>query len=228
MSGIFFRSKVSASRLFRFTGIAALLTVLAFMASASPPVVQWFQGFEVDNVWHSSPALDPVRVPSGTGGVTSKTGAFHAEVALGNATNWGGYNSVFPTNGYTTSVDIYLDMAGGWANDKRFDWSSAINNPGGTHRRDFIFNGGYYTDGTAPGSGPRFVFSASNTTLGWPKDPARGPVAVNVTGWYTMRHTFLPGPGGVLIVKLELIAPSGVVAGTWSLSDPTDIIGGTV
>ncbi len=229
MSNIFFGSRARSSRLFRFTGIAALLAILAFVASASPPVVQWFQGFEVDNVWSPSPANDPVRVPSGTGGITSKTGAFHAEVAAGKSTRWGGYNSVFPTNGYTTSVDIYLDMAGGWANDRRFDWSSAINMPDGvTHRRDFVISGGYYSDAGPYGSGPRFVFNASTTTPGWPRNPARGPVAVYVTGWYTMRHTFLPGPGGVLIVKMEVITPSGTVAGTWSESDPTDIIGTTV
>ena len=47
-------------------------------------------------------------------GVPSKTGAFHAEDTnfSGNTfTQWGGYSKTFPVGGYTTSVDVYLDIS---------------------------------------------------------------------------------------------------------------------
>ena len=56
-------------------------------------------------------------------------------------TRLGGYSSTFPTNGYTTSVDIYLDMRHG-RHRRQFEWSSAISNTAGGHRRDFIFHVG--------------------------------------------------------------------------------------
>ena len=83
-------------------------------------------------------------------------------------TRHGGYSSTFPTNGYTTSVDIYLDMTKATGGDRRFDWSSAINKPDGTHGRDFIFNVGSYAD--APGT---VLVSASNNAPGDPTDRCR-------------------------------------------------------
>ena len=74
-------------------------------------------------------------------------------------TRLGGYSSTFPTNGYTTSVDIYLDMAQKRAGgtDLRFDWDSAISNATGGYGRDFVFN-----VGTNPAVAGQFLVSASN------------------------------------------------------------------
>ena len=59
-------------------------------------------------------------------------------------TRLGGYNGTFPTNGYTTSVDVYLDMAQNSVvgTDLRFDWTSAVSNATGGYGRDFVFNAG--------------------------------------------------------------------------------------
>lgn len=184
---------------------------------------QYFQGFEVDAAWGG----DPTRVASGTGGITSRTGGFHAQAVAGNFTRFGGYSSVFPSLGFTTSVDVYFDMAGGYSNDTRFAYTSAASQPNGDHRRDFVFSCGFYSDGPPYGSGNRFVCSASNNAPGWPKDPGRSPVFVNTTGWYTLKHTFRNN-GGVLAVDMVLLDSVGGVKGTWTLSDPTDIIGTTV
>src|SRR5437879_3705984 len=86
----------------------AVLTTL-MLAVASPASATFFQGFETDaNGWFNA-----TRVSSGTHGVPSKTGAFHAEDPTngGSFTRWGGYSKTFPPGGYTTSVDIYLDIA---------------------------------------------------------------------------------------------------------------------
>src|SRR6187401_787878 len=105
------------------------------------PAAPYFQGFETDTGGWSVGAN---RVASGTNGVTSLQGAFHGQdltPTAGDAfNNWGGYSSVFPAGGYRTIVYVHLDMATASPNDTRFDFSSAINNTGGTFRRDFVFN----------------------------------------------------------------------------------------
>ncbi|RKY21457.1 MAG: hypothetical protein DRQ55_04340 [Planctomycetota bacterium] len=209
-----------------------------------------FQGFETDlDGWEvfSSPSFFATRVPSGTDGVTSATGAWHATGSAMDgvqpAGNWGGYGghcdcassscggTEFPQHGYTTVIDIYLDMAGGWATDTRFDFSSAINKPDGFHRRDFIFNAGFYeaADPAAPGSGTdRFIVSASNNSGQPPFNPPALPVAITATGWYTFEHRFYAAAGNVLAVDLTITDTSGAVMGSWTRSDPSDIVGSTV
>jgi hypothetical protein len=190
-------------------------------AGAVAPTTVYFNGFETDiDGWDS-----PIRVISGTNGITSASGDYYAE-ATTDFTRWGGYNSVFPAGGYITSIDIYLDMNGGFANDTRFDWTSAVSTPANTHRRDFIFNGGFYNDATGPGAGQnRFVFSASNNAPGWPKNPGRDPFAVTTTGWYTLQHLFYDSGSSVLAVEMSILDSSGTVLHTWTLSDPSDVIG---
>src|SRR5206468_5222849 len=128
---------------------ACLLAAGLILGATSPAFATFFQGFETDTAgW-----FGVTRVPTLTNGVPSKTGGFHAEDAgdppntSGNAfTRWGGYSATFPVGGYTTSVDVYLDilppyMNGSvmpYTNDTRFDWSSAISTPGCVHRRDFV------------------------------------------------------------------------------------------
>lgn len=197
---------------------------------AMPTVADRFaNGFETDiDGWFT-----PTRVASGTNGVTSADGAWHAETGgAGPFTRWGGYTSTFPTGGYTTSLDIYLDVDAGLANDTRFDWSSAISTPAGGHRRDFVFNAGFYDDATGPGAGTdRYVISASpNATRSssYPKNPGRDPISIDTSGWYTFQHRFYDSGGGVLAVDLSILDDSGTVIHTWTLSDPTDVIGSTV
>ncbi len=122
--------------------VALTALVSASAASAATPT-PFFNGFETDTSgWFS----DITRVSSGTNGVPSADGSWHAEVGSGSAfTRWGGYTDEFPENGYLTSVDVYFDLDQCPANDTRFDWSSAVSTPANTHRRDFIFNMGCFT-----------------------------------------------------------------------------------
>jgi hypothetical protein len=178
---------------------------------------------------------DATRVPSGTSGIPSASGAYHAIDGGGAFTTWGGYNygagNAVPTafQEYTTSIQIYLNVNGGAANDTRFDFSSAINNAGGTHLRDFIFNGGFYNDNTGPGAGTdRFVFSASNNSQpgsAFAKNPGRDPIAISSSGWYTFEHHFYNN-GGVLAADLSIFDPTNALVHTWTLSNPTDLIAG--
>jgi hypothetical protein len=203
-------------------------------ATAGQEAVVFFNGFETDiSGWDAfGGSYNAVRVMSGSNGISSSTGNWHAEVGSA-ATNWGGYNSEFPAGGYITSVDVYLDVDGGFANDTRFDWTSAINGPDGNHRRDFVFNGGFYNDDDgSPGSGQsRFIFSASNNAgraNSYPKNPGRDPIAVTSSGWYTFQHRFYDVGGGVLAVDLSILDSLGSAIHSWTLSDASDIIGSTV
>lgn len=202
--------RVSVLRVVVLAGFAASIGSHAAAAD-------FFQGFETDN----SGWFNASRVSSGTGGITAATGDYFGQVGVGDFTRWGGYSESFASIGYTTAVDVYLDMDGGWANDTRFDYSSAINNSAGTHLRDFIFTGGFYNDAGGYGSGNRFVFSASNNSPGWPRNPARDPFAVTTTGWYTLEHNF-GIVGGVLSVDMTL-RMGGSALHSWTLSNSGDL-----
>jgi len=214
---------------------AAMLAMAVVAQPATAGQVLYSNGFETDTAgWDS-----PTRVASGTGGITSASGGFHATTAAGagDFTRWGGYNfgagnavaTVFQE--YTTSLAIYLDVAGPWANDTRFDFSSAINNAGGTFMRDFIFNAGFYDDAdlTGPGAGTdRFVISASNNSQpgsAFAKNPDKAPIAITSTGWYTFEHRFYDN-SGVLAVDMSIYDASSTLVNSWTLSSPSDLIAG--
>jgi hypothetical protein len=206
------------------------------LAAVTVAFAAFFQSFETDTAgWFGA-----TRVASSTHLVPSKSGAFHAEDGGAAFTRWGGYGWTFPPGGYTTTVDIYLDILAPYGsptsmtpypNDTRFDWSSAVNTPGCVHRRDFVFNAGFYTDTDATGSGPRFVISASNNATrsgAFPKNPGRMPYTITAEGWYTFEHRFRDNGSGVLAVDLTIKNALGVPLMMWTLSDPSDVIGLTV
>lgn len=200
--------------------------LLALGTTQALAATSYFQGFETDIFdWTGA-----TRVASGTNSVPSAAGAYHAEVTDGAFTRFGGYESTFPSGGYTTSVRIYLNVGAGNSNDTRFDWSSAVSDATGAFRRDFVFNAGFYNDTDSTGADPRFVISASNNATrsgAFPKNPGGDPFAITTTGWYTFQHQFY-SVGGVLTVDMSIIDASGIVLTTWMLSDSTDVIGTTV
>jgi hypothetical protein len=213
----------------------AVLTVVGIALVATIPVlaaIHYFQDFETDIYDWSG----VTRVASGANGVTSAAGDFHAEAAFiaqpGTSpafTRFGGYEATFPAGGYTTSVDVYLNLEAGDLNDTRFDWSSAISTPANTHRRDFVFNAGFYNDVDATGSGPRFVINAGNNATrsgAFPKNA--GSFSITTTGWYTFEHHFRNAGLGVLAVDMSISTLGGAPLHSWVLSNPTDIIGSTV
>jgi hypothetical protein len=224
--------------------------VAAPWAAADAPPGPYFNGFETDTAgWFNFSGATITRVPSGSTsayatGVAAASGSYYARLSkdtspdsctfgggtapiyYGPYTKWGGYSAIFPPGGYSTGVDIYLDVPYAISHpDTRFDWSSAINDASGNFRRDFVFNVG--TDALG------FVITGGNnaTRCGAnPADPGHSPVVhIAVSGWYTFKHTFSGLSGGPLTVTLEVM-PSGsnVPLGTWVRSDPSDIIGSTV
>jgi hypothetical protein len=229
-----------------------VMAVLAVVwAAADAPPGPYFNGFEQNTAgWFDNDGGTIRREVSGysnsggyADGIPSATGSYHARLGIDRNpdtctsgggdqpiygapyTNWGGYSSLFPPGGYQTRVDVYLDVA--WAQthfDRRFDWSSAISTPTGGHRRDFVFNAGTEPTG--------FVISGSNngTRCGaFPANPGRTPVHIMASGWYTFEHSFAGVSGSPLVVNMQLIQKStNAIVGTWTLADPSDIIGVTV
>jgi hypothetical protein len=224
------------------TKLILLVTLTLSFAIANTVSASFFQGFELNNNgWnYLGGTYDATRVPSGTNGIASHTGSFHAEATgpvqlcdgtVSAATNWGGYSRVFPIAGFTTAIWVYLDMAATNVNDTRFDWiADSINNPNCDHRRDFAFNFGWYNDSDFTGSGPRFVVSG-NTNTGrcnsFPKNPGMDPFAITTTGWYKLEGQFANN-GGTLQVTLRVYNSANALLHTWVRSDPTDIIGTTI
>jgi hypothetical protein len=211
----------------------ALSVIFFAWAAQSQAAVLHSNGFETNtDGWFT-----PTRVMSGTGGIPSASGSYHATLSgnVGTFTRWGGYNygagDAVPTlfQEFITSLDIYLDVGGPWANNTRFDFSSAINDSAGTHRRDFIFNAGFYDDMTGPGAGTdRFVISASNNSQpgsAFAKNPANFPIAISTTGWYTFEHRFYNN-GGVLAVDMSIYNSANSLVNTWTLSNAADLIAG--
>lgn len=207
----------------KFLSIAVALVALVLLAGNAVAANVFFNGFETDTSnWFDFAGGTVTRVVSGTDSTTSADGDYHATIDGPVYTDWGSYSSTFPRDGYVTELDIYLDMTEADGSDKRFDFSSAVSTPSNTHRKDFIFN-----VGTNPGVIGEWVVSASNNAPGWPSNPGRNPVIVDQTGWYTFRHNFI-NDSGVLLVEMELLDQSENVVGSWSLSDPSDVIGTTV
>jgi hypothetical protein len=232
-----FRKKrpMNARTLVGRTVVAILGGAAVAAASAAP---SYFNGFETNTVdWSQA-----TRVASGTGGITSAAGGYHAttttytpSTGTTNYTQWGGYNfgagNAVPTafQPYSTSIDIYLDVDANWNNDTRFDFSSAINKSDGTFQRDFIFNAGFYNDASGPGANTkRFVISASNNSQranAYAKNPGRDPIAISTTGWYTFEQSFYDN-AGVLAVDLEIFDATSALVHKWTLSDTSDLISG--
>jgi len=211
------------------------------LPSAKAVPYSYSNGFETNITdWDAfGGSFNATRVASGTNGITSASGSFHAESsATGSASRWGGYNygagggvpTVFQE--YKSSVDIYLDIAGGWGKNTRFDFDSAINNSLGNFNRDFIFNAGFYNalDVTGSGSGTnRFVISASTNSQpgsAFAKNPApNSPIAISTSGWYTFDHHFYDN-AGVLAVDMSIFDSADTLVNSWTVSVPADLIGG--
>ena len=225
-------------------GIGALIVpgLIAITAPAAQAATSYFNGFETStNGWFDfGPGTGTiVRQPSGyntvpaggyADGVASATGGFHARLQLatgggcnpgtadcvGPFTRWGGYESVFPSGGYNTSVDIYLDTTFAATHaDYRFDWSSAINDNTGSHLQDYVFNAGTvptgFIIGTSTNANRGSTFPA-NTCPDPSASPntCRTPVTITSSGWYTFRHTFTDN-GGFLDVEFQIFDSTGTL-----------------
>ena len=214
----------SMIRMAALAGFAAASTIGATAASAAP---LFFQGFESN----SDNFYSPTRVASGTDGIASADGSYHAESGhlAGDYTDWGSYNLSNGGTGnafqsYSTSLDIFLDT-NQQGDDIRFDWSSAISHTDGSFLRDFVFNAGLYADADGNGNAGFIISAGNNATRGssYPKNPDHDPISILNSGWYTFENDFYDN-GGVLAVDMLIKDAGGSLVNSWTLSDAGDLI----
>lgn len=252
-------------KLVRFLPLIALsFTQIVSPTRAGAPPGPYFNGFEKNtNGWFDSTNGGNgtiTRRPSGysngggyADGIPSAAGNWHARLTgdpcprtqfgppcYGPYTSWGGPSSTFPSGGYLTQLDIYLDVS--WSVgrvDYRFDWDSAINDNTGNFLRDFVFNAGTNPDGT----GGFFITASTNATrsgafpenpcpnpgpTSTPPNPCRTPVFIATSGWYTFRHTFR-NDAGFLAVDFDIFQrSSGASVAHWTIhpGDAMSNVGG--
>ncbi len=198
------------------TGALAPVCALAALAvpaatAGATPTMEWDQGFEVDTAgwsdastgWHGT----VTRVASGTDGVTSPGGGFHA-VMEGSATGapfsrFAAYADEWP-GPWLAELDVHLDPAA-FPTGTGFDYSVAANGSDNAHQRDFIF---HVTKDTSTGD---LLVGGSNNSNGAPREDLEtiDHVAITTAGWYTMQHRFRDN-GGVLAVDLRLLDDGGL------------------
>ncbi|MCC6315510.1 MAG: hypothetical protein IT337_16040 [Thermomicrobiales bacterium] len=118
----------------------------------------------------------------------------------------GGYGSVFPTDGYAVSLDIYLDTAVSAA-FTRFAYTSALNKQDCAHRQDFIFHAGVGADTGKFCVGTSYTADAGNHS---PCYSGLDPVEITDAGWHTFVHEFTESGGGV-VGTLKLLKGNTVI-----------------
>jgi len=205
--------------------LALVLVALLAIPAAAAAGPNYSQGFETDIAgWDPfGGTFNAIRVASGTGGIPSASGGWHAVSDMtgssGAASNLGGYTCCFPDGGYVVSVDVYLDFALADGSDKRFDITNAINGTDCSHFVDFVLS-----IGTNPGNPGEYIMSASQNCQGWPANPGKNPqVILSGTGWYTVTFTFADESGN-LGVDIEVTDFNAVQVGFWDMvpDDPTN------
>jgi len=198
---------------------ASVVALSAGMASADQV---YFQGFELDASGWNAFDSPVTRVPSGTGGIASASGSFHATVGsaaqTGAFTRFDGYRSTFGA-GFTAELAVYLDT--GMAAGEGFDWSVAANGQDGNHQRDFIFHVAKDTS-----TGKLLVAGSNNSNFETREDldTLSNFYEVTDSGWYTLQSMFYDNGAGVLAVDLNLIDTVGNILFTETRSSALDII----
>ena len=235
--------------------VTAIMVGLGLLSGIGPPRTAVASGSPgATTGWFDFSGATIERVPSGdtstkyASGVPASTGGFFARLrkdpkpdscTLGQSTapihngpytKWGdGQSPTFPPGGFTTSVDIYLDVDYAIANpDARFDWSSAISDTSGNNLRDFVFNVGTDATGFVMTTGTTATRSASNPA---DPDPGHSPVIhITHSGWYTFKHIFGGEAGAPLTVTQTVASATSpeIPLGTWRHSNPSDRIGAPV
>ena len=133
------------------------------------------------------------RVSGAGTDVTSPTGCASpgSENCTGPYVLYGGSgtDSIFPSNGFTSSVKVYLDTAWADANPGQVvDWDVSLNDNTGSFLIDTVFNLCSTSD-----NGGGFYISTSNNAGGC----STGPTEITTSGWYTFEQLFSPVGGKV-------------------------------
>ena len=116
-------------------------------------------------------------------------------------TRYCGFNSVFPTGGYTTSVDFYLVTADSpLGSDIRFDWSSAICSPRPEQSSSWRLRMQRQHDRQYGGDG---ISALAKNTTALAVIASRDAVQSTTTGYYTYRNASPQTSADVIVMTPE-------------------------
>jgi hypothetical protein len=178
-------------------------------AFAPIPVLVWDQGFEIGtDGWFDTTSSwygYVNQVPSGTSGITSSQGNYHAvfegDTDSGPFSRFDGYRYTWPGT-WVAEIDVYLDPT--WDSGQGFDYSVAASGSDENHQRDYIF---HVTKDTSTGS--LFVAGSNNTNFAPREDLENiNHYEVMDANWYTFQHVFYE-QSGALAVDLNLLDANG-------------------
>jgi hypothetical protein len=188
------------------------------------PTLVWDQGFEVDvSGWSDANSGwfgQITRVGSGTNGIASASGAWHALVTGDDVSapfsQFDAYRDTW-TGSWTAEIDVYLDPD--WADGEGFDYSVAATGSDGAHQRDFIF---HVTKDISTST--LLVAGSNNTNFALRQDlETINHFVVTTAGWYTLQHVFRD-QAGALAVDLNLLDAGGNVLFTETRFNAADLI----
>lgn len=198
--------------------------VPAHLAHGDIDQVYYQQGFEndtdgwfdINNGWFG----EVTRVSSGTNGITSSVGDWHAifegDINSAPFTRFDGYVDTWSGN-WSAELDVYLDP--NWNSSQGFDYSVAVTGSDGNHQRDFIF---HVNKDTSTG---KLLVAGSNNTNFAPREDLDfiNHYEVTTAGWYTLQHVFYDN-SGALAVDLNLVDQNGNLLWTETSFNATDLI----
>lgn len=206
--------------------LSAILTlgIIFTLSGIAQADVVFNQGFETGTAGFSSGGDygGIQRVSSGTNGMTSAAGGYHAivtDTSAGPYTFFDGSRGTWPGS-YFSQIDVYLDTS--WADGSGFEWSVASYGSDGNHQRDFIFHIAKDTS-----SGSLYVGGSNNSNFSVRQDLENiNSYQVSESGWYTFQHLFREQSGS-LAVDLNLIKDGNILF-TETRFNPADTIPGEV
>ncbi len=159
------------------------------------------------------------RVASGSGGIISSSGSYHAICDEGAYTWFDGVHVVWEGT-WKAEIDVYLNP--NWIPGQGFQYSVASYNIYGGHLRDYVFH--VYLDES---TGRLFVGGSNNTNNPPRTDLENIGTEVKTAGWFTLQHVF-SDVGGLLSVDMNLIDCNDNVVLIETLSYNSDLIASIV
>lgn len=229
-------TKMKSRSILRRSALTGFIFTCSVAAMAGVP---YFEGFE--NPSFSAPPIAPGpgwfsydsqmnRVASGTAGIPSRSGGFHAAITppgvgySGVFSRLGGYSSQF-SGGFTSSLDVYIDLSDPTvlANTYGWDLSTAVSGQDSNHRRDFIFH-------TASNPlGQVYVGGSNNSNFTRRNDLGSiNHYTITASGWYRFEWVFRDNGAGTLAVDLNLRSASNNLLWTETRNDASDVISNIV
>lgn len=210
-------------------GAGILMLVFVQMKALAVDKLVWDQSFEANLAGWSDGSVIPgygqiERVTSGTDGVSSFNGGWHARIIGDEA----GPLSTFDTyrtewvGDWSAEMSVYLDPQT-WSSGEGFDYSVATNDTNGNQRRDFVFH--VAQDAS---TGKMLIGVSNNTAFAVKGDIENGSsYEVSEAGWYTLQHRF-SDTEGVLSVAMNVLDVTDAAVFSETLSDPSDTVPSTV